>query len=65
MTFNGESLPAQPLMWIHVFHEPSTDTQLAPYKMTRQDWEKDHQAQLATTIAAEGLSGWQSSAEKI
>ena len=48
MTFNGESLPAEPFMWIDVLHEPPTDAQLAPYKMTRQDWEKDHQAQLAT-----------------
>ena len=47
-TCNGESLPAQPFMWIEVFHEPPTDAQLAPYKMTRKDWEKDHQAQLAT-----------------
>jgi hypothetical protein len=33
---------------IDVFHGPPTDAQLAPYKMTRKDWEKDHQAQLAT-----------------
>jgi len=51
-TYNGESLPAQPFMWIEVFHEPPTDAQLAPYKMTRKDWENDHQAQLATNISS-------------
>jgi hypothetical protein len=33
---------------IDVYHGPPTDAQLAPYKITRQDWGKDHQAQLAT-----------------
>ncbi len=46
-TYEGASLPSQPFLWMEVFHEPPTDAQLAPYKMTRQDWDKNHQAQLA------------------
>lgn len=46
-TFEGARLPAQPFMWMEVFHEPPTDAQLAPYGMTRKDWDKNHQAQLA------------------
>jgi hypothetical protein len=47
--FTGDDfrLPLQPFMWIELFHEPPTDAQLAPFKMTRNDWEKDHQAQVA------------------
>jgi hypothetical protein len=44
--YEGASLPVQPFMWMEVFHEPPTDVQLEPYKMTRKDWERDHQAQL-------------------
>ena len=45
--YEGASLPSQPFLWMEVFHEPPTDAQLAPYKMTRKDWDKNHQAQLA------------------
>ncbi|MFZ0297911.1 MAG: hypothetical protein WAM13_06125 [Candidatus Sulfotelmatobacter sp.] len=47
-TYEGTSLPSQPFLWMEVFHEPPTDAQLAPYHMTRKDWDKNHQAQLAT-----------------
>jgi hypothetical protein len=46
-TYEGASLPSQPFLWMEVFHEPPTDAQLAPYKMTRKDWDKNHQVQLA------------------
>jgi len=46
-TYEGASMPLQPFLWMEVFHEPPTDAQLAPYKMTRKDWDKNHQAQLA------------------
>jgi hypothetical protein len=46
-TYEGARLPSQPFLWMEVFHEPPTDAQLAPYKMTRKDWDKNHQAQLA------------------
>ena len=45
--YEGASLPSQPFLWIEVFHEPPTDAQLAPYKMTRKDWDKNNQAELA------------------
>ncbi|MFZ0275447.1 MAG: hypothetical protein WA899_17370 [Candidatus Sulfotelmatobacter sp.] len=45
--YEGASLPSQPFLWMEVFHEPPTDAQLAPYKMTRKDWDKNHQTQLA------------------
>jgi hypothetical protein len=46
-TYEGASLPSQPFLWMEVFHEPPTDAQLEPYKMTRKDWDKNHQTQLA------------------
>jgi hypothetical protein len=46
-TYEGASLPSQPFLWMEVFHEPPTDAQLAPYEITRKDWDKNHQAQLA------------------
>ncbi|MGA8503408.1 MAG: hypothetical protein WB683_17785, partial [Candidatus Sulfotelmatobacter sp.] len=46
-TYAGVGLPSQPFLWMEVFHEPPTDAQLAPYKMTRKDWDKNHQTQLA------------------
>ncbi len=46
--FEGESLPSQPFMWMEVHHEPPTDAQLAPYGITRKEWDKNHQAQLVT-----------------
>lgn len=46
--FQGEPLPSQPFMWMEVHHEPPTDAQLAPYGMTRKEWERDHEVQLAT-----------------
>jgi hypothetical protein len=45
--YEGASMPSQPFLWMEVFHEPPTDAQLAPYKVTRKDWDKNHQAQLA------------------
>ncbi|MFZ0538882.1 MAG: hypothetical protein WAM47_18600, partial [Candidatus Sulfotelmatobacter sp.] len=45
--YDGATLPSQPFLWMEVFHEPPTDAQLVPYKMTRKDWDKNHQAQLA------------------
>ena len=45
-TYEGAGLPSQPFLWMEVFHEPPTDAQLAPYKMTRKDWDRNHQAQL-------------------
>jgi pimeloyl-ACP methyl ester carboxylesterase len=47
-TYKGASLPSQPFLWMEVFHEPPTEAQLAPYKMTRKDWDRNHQAQLLT-----------------
>ena len=44
--YEGVSLPSQPFLWMEVFHEPPTDAQLAPYKMTRKDWDKNHETQL-------------------
>ncbi len=44
--YEGTKLPAQPFLWMEVFHEPPTDAQLAPYNMTRADWEKNHAEQL-------------------
>jgi predicted dienelactone hydrolase len=46
--FEGESLPSQPLMWMEVYHEPPTEAQLSPYGVTRKEWDKNHQVQLAT-----------------
>ena len=46
--FEGEALPAQPFLWMEVHHEPPTDAQLAPYGTTRNEWDKNHQVQLAT-----------------
>jgi len=46
--FEGGSLPSQPFMWMEVYHEPPTEAQLAPYGMTRKEWDKNHQVQLAT-----------------
>jgi hypothetical protein len=42
----GAKLPSQPFMWIDVFHAPPSDAQLAPYGMTREQWEKNHAEQL-------------------
>jgi dienelactone hydrolase len=42
----GPSLPAQPSMWIDVYHEPATNAQLAVHKITRKEWERYHQARL-------------------
>jgi hypothetical protein len=44
--YEGEKLPSQPFMWIDVFHVPPSDSQLAPYGMTREQWEKNHAEQL-------------------
>jgi len=44
--YEGAKLPSQPFMWIDVFHAPPTDAQLAPYGMTREQWEKNHSEQL-------------------
>jgi hypothetical protein len=44
--YEGARLPAQPFLWMDVFHEAPTDEQLAQYQMTRKDWDKDHQTQL-------------------
>jgi predicted dienelactone hydrolase len=44
--YEGEKLPSQPFMWIEVFHVPPSDSQLAPYGMTREQWEKNHAEQL-------------------
>ena len=46
--FEGESLPSQPFMWMEVHHEPPTNAQLAPYGITRKEWDKNHQLQVAT-----------------
>jgi len=46
--FEGQALPHQPFMWMEVHHEPPTDTQLASYGTARKEWDKNHQAQLAT-----------------
>lgn len=46
--YEGASLPSQPFLWMEVFHEPPTDAQLAPYNITRKDWDKNHQAQVVT-----------------
>jgi hypothetical protein len=45
----GASLPAQPFMWIDVYHQPATDAQLAIHKITRKEWEKYHQARIKAT----------------
>jgi hypothetical protein len=44
--YEREKLPPQPFMWIEVFHAPPSDAQLAPYGMTREQWEKNHAEQL-------------------
>lgn len=46
--YEGASLPSQPFMWIDMFHPPPTDAELAPYKMTVAQWEKNHAEQLMT-----------------
>jgi hypothetical protein len=46
--YEGTALPAQPFMWMEVHHEAPTEAQLAPYGITRREWEKNHQVQIAT-----------------
>jgi hypothetical protein len=46
--YAGAALPSQPFMWMEVFHEPPNDEQLAQFQITRKDWNKNHQTQVAT-----------------
>lgn len=46
--YEGAALPSQPFMWMEVHHEPPTDAQLAPYGITRKEWDKNHQVQITT-----------------
>jgi predicted dienelactone hydrolase len=39
----------QPFMHIAIYHQPATDEQLAVHKVSRKEWEKDHQARLAAS----------------
>ncbi len=46
--YAGAALPSQPFMWMEVSHAPPSDEQLAQYKISRKDWEKNHQTQINT-----------------
>lgn len=46
--YAGAALPSQPFMWIELFHEPPSDEQLTQFQITRKDWNKNHQTQIAT-----------------
>ena len=45
--YEDASPPAQPFMWMEVFHEPLTDEQLSAFHTTREAWDKDHAERLA------------------
>ena len=47
-SYEGASSPRQPFMWIEASRAPPpTDEALALYKITRKEWEKEHEARLA------------------
>jgi hypothetical protein len=48
-SYEGADSLRQPFMWIEASHvPPPTDETLATYKITHQEWEKEHAARLAT-----------------